>query len=255
MRALPAAHQVGVTPTVLLLHGEFADASCWEGVIPALQDAGIEVAAPANPLRGLAADAAYLTGLTREIDGPVLLVGHSYGGAVITACGAATSNIVGLVYVAAFALDAGESSLDLISRFPGSHLLPALRPATAVNVGREPEVELYIRADAFPQVYAADLTPRAATALAAGQRPIAAAAFEERLSCAAWRELPCWYVIATADRAIPAEAQRFMARRAGAQVLEVEASHAITRSQPQPIADLIRRAVTCRDHGGAHDCR
>jgi len=134
----------GSIPTVLLVHGAFADGSMWAGVITELQAAGIDVIAVASPLRGLMSDAAYVARAVAEIDGPVLLAGHDYGGAVITAAGSAAGNLTGLVYVAAFALDEGESALDITGRFPASQLMPALRPATFPCVDGDPAVELYI---------------------------------------------------------------------------------------------------------------
>ena len=244
--AIPAMNQSpprnGSTPTVLLVHGGFADGSVWAGVIAELQAAGIETVALANPLRSLAADAAYVAGAAGEIDGPVLLAGHCYGGAVITAAGTLASNAVGLIYVAAFALDEGESSLDMTGRFSGSQLLPVLRPVTSVSATGDPAVELYIDREAFAGVFAADLPGRVAAAAAAAQRPITAAAFEEKAQVAAWKTIPSWYVIAAADRMIPAAAQQFMAQRAGAHAIEVRASHAITLAQPAAVAEQIAAA-------------
>jgi pimeloyl-ACP methyl ester carboxylesterase len=228
---------------VLLVHGAFAGASLWAGVIPALLAAGIDVIAPANPLRGLATDAAYVAGMAAEIDGPVLLVGHSYGGAVITAAGARAGNTVGLVYIAAFALDEGESIVDLIGRFPPSRLGPSLRPATYVNDCGEPAVELYIKHDGFRDVFASDLRAEVAAVLAVTQRPIAAVGLEERAQAAAWKTLPSWYAVATEDRAIHPDAQRFMAQRAGAHTIEIHASHAVALSQPAVVAGLIHAAA------------
>src|SRR5262245_13958802 len=151
----------------------------WAGVLTELQATGIGVIAVASPLRGLASDAAYVASVAAEIDGPVLLAGHGYGGAVITAGRSAAGNVVGLVYVAAFALDEGESVLDITTRFPGSQLMPALRPATFPGIDGDPAVALYIDREAYPQVFAADLAHRSAAAAAAAQRPITAAAFEE----------------------------------------------------------------------------
>jgi pimeloyl-ACP methyl ester carboxylesterase len=231
-------------PTVLLLHGAFADASIWRGVIPALQDNGLDVIAPANPLRGLASDAAYVADVVREIDGPVLLVGHGYGGAVITAAGERLSNAVGLIYVAAFAPDAGESALDLLGRFPGSLLLPALRPATVSDVCGTPAVELYVRVDDFSRILAGDLPPRTTTALATAQRPIVAAALAEGAGGVVWKTLPSSYVIAKDDRVIPPAAQLFTARRAGARMIEIDASHAVPLSCPVAVAAMIRSTAT-----------
>ncbi len=242
----------GSTPTVLLVHGAFADASSWAGVIGELQRAGLDAVAPANPLRGLASDARYIASVAEEIDGPVMLVGHSYGGAVITVAGSLVGNVVGLVYVTGFALQAGESVLDVSRRFPDSLLPAALRPAVFSNGDGEPGVELYIDRDAFPQVFAADL-PTAVAAVAAGtQRPILAAAFEESASAAAWRALQCWYVLATADRVIHPDAQRFMAARAAARMVEVEGSHAVAASQPALVADHIRVAALSARRASPH---
>src|SRR5258708_30624778 len=158
----------GSTPTALLVHGAFTDGSMWTGVIAQLQAAGIGVVAVANPLRGLASDAAYVSSAAAEIDGPVILAGHGYGGAVITAAGSGAANVVGLAYVAAYALDVGESALDVVSgRFPGSTLLPALRPATLAGINGHPALALSIDPAAFPNVFAPDLPrSRAATGAA-----------------------------------------------------------------------------------------
>jgi pimeloyl-ACP methyl ester carboxylesterase len=173
----------------------------------------------------------------------VVLAGHAYGGAVITVAGAAAPNVVALVYVAGYALDEGESCLDVVARFPASRLHPALRPATYRTGSGRLAVELYLRADAFADVFAADL-PLATTSVGAlAQRPIAAAALEEPAPAAAWRTLPSWYVVATADRAIHPDAQRFMAGRAGSHATEVDASHAVALSQPDAVGGVIRAAA------------
>jgi len=228
---------------VLLVHGAFADGSMWSGVIAELQAAGIEVIAPANPLRSLGYDARYIAGVASEIDGPVMLAGHSYGGAVITAAGSMAGNIVGLVYVTAFALEKGESALDICDRFPSGHLLSALRPATFPDLNGDPAVELYVNRELFPQIFAADLPHLAAAAAAAAQRPITAAAFAAKSPSAAWKTTPSWYLIATADQLIPPEAQHFMAHRAGAHTAEVRASHAIALTQPVVVAEQIAAAA------------
>ncbi|MEO3853668.1 alpha/beta hydrolase [Acrocarpospora sp. B8E8] len=233
----------GSTPTVLLVHGAFTDASSWAGVIAELQAAGIPVIAVANPLRGLATDAPYLAGVAAAIDGPVLLAGHSYGGVVITQAGAQAGNVVGLIYVTAFALEEGESVLDLAGRFPDSLLGQALRPAAFRTGDGQEAMELYLRTDRFASVFAADLPERLTSVVAAAQRPIAAVAFEESSPGASWKTLPSWYVVATADQAIHPAAQRFMAERAGADTIEVDGSHAITLSQPAAVAGHIRTAA------------
>jgi pimeloyl-ACP methyl ester carboxylesterase len=229
---------------VLLVHGAFADGSMWAGVITELQATGIGVTAVASPLRSLTSDAAYLSSVVAGIDGPVLLAGHDYGGAVITAARSAAGNLAGLVYVAAFAPDEGESALDITGRFPGSQLMPALRPATFPGVDGDPAVELYIDRAAYPRVFAADLPYRLAAAAAAAQRPITAAAFEEKSPAAAWKTAPSWYIVATADQLIPPEGQQFMARRAGAHTIKIDASHAIALTQPAAVAGHIAAAAS-----------
>ncbi|MEV6805682.1 alpha/beta fold hydrolase [Streptomyces sp. NPDC017248] len=231
------------TPTVLLVHGAFADAGSWTGVISRLQDHGIPVIAPPNPLRGLAADAAYVASVAAQIDGPVVLVGHSYGGALITVAGTA-ENVVGLVYVAAYVLEEGESLGELQGRFPASPLVSSLKQWTYPVPGGDPAVEVTIAEDAFPSVFAADVPAETTKALAAAQRPLAAAAFEETAAAAAWKTKPSWALVAAADQAINPEVERFGAERAGATVVELEgASHAVAVSRPEAVADLIRAAV------------
>jgi pimeloyl-ACP methyl ester carboxylesterase len=231
------------TPTVVLVHGAFADAASWSGVIEELQRDGIPVVAPPNPLRGLASDAAYIASVAAQIDGPVILVGHSYGGALITVAGT-TENVVGLVYVAAYALEEGESLGELQGRFPLSPLVSNLKQWTYPVPGGQDAVEVTIAADAFPSVFAADVAPEVTKVLAVAQRPLAAAAFEEAASAAAWRTKPSWALVAGADQAINPEVERFGAKRAGATVVELEgASHAVAVSQPKEVADLIRDAV------------
>jgi pimeloyl-ACP methyl ester carboxylesterase len=219
-------------------------------VLVHLHTAGIDAVAPANSLRGLGADARYIASVAEEIDGPMVLVGHSYGGAVITVAAALTGNVVGLVYVTAFALDEGESVLDVSARFPDNLLTAALRPAVCPDGNGEPIVELYIDRDAFPRVFAADLPCSVASVTAATQRPIASAALEERASAAAWKTLQSWYVVATADRVIHPDAQRFMAARASACILEVDASHAVATSQPELVANQIHAAALAARRSG-----
>ncbi|WP_030674731.1 alpha/beta fold hydrolase [Streptomyces cellulosae] len=234
---------MSTTPTVLLVHGAFADAGSWSGVIAELQNHGIPVVAPANPLRGLASDAAYIASVASQIEGPVVLVGHSYGGALITVAGT-TENVVGLVYVAAYVLEEGESLGELQGRFPLSPLVSNLKEWTYPVEGAEPAVEVSIKAEAFPEIFAADVPAPVTKVLAAAQRPLAASAFEETAAAAAWRTKPSWALVATADQAINPEVERFGAKRAGATIVEVEgASHAVAVSQPKVVADLIRDAV------------
>jgi pimeloyl-ACP methyl ester carboxylesterase len=229
-------------PTVVLVHGGFADASFWAPVIRELQASDLPVLAPANPLRGLASDAEYVASFVNQIDGPVLLVGHSYGGAVISVAGAAADNVVGLVYVAAFVLDEGESFAEIFERFGPTPLVDAVRPSDYPLPGGGTAVELSIAPELYRSAFAADLPEDLTAVLAVSQRPFAAI-FEDRAQAAAWKTLPSWAVVATADNAIPPDAERHMASRAGAQTTEVDASHSIALSQPQAVADLIRTAV------------
>lgn len=234
----------GSLPTVLLVHGPFAGTSSWAGVLTELCSAGTDVTAVANPLRGLAIDAAYLAAVAGRVSGPVLLVGHGYGGAVITAARAQTDNVVGLVFVAGFALAEGESCLDVCRRFPATLLIPALRPATYPGADSRPSVELYLHQDSFRQVTGADLPEPVAAVATASQRPVAAIAFEDTAPASPETPSPSWYMVATLDQLVHPDAQRFMARRAGAHTVEVRAAHSCPISQPAKVADLIRTAMS-----------
>jgi pimeloyl-ACP methyl ester carboxylesterase len=229
-------------PTVVLVHGGFADASFWTPVIQQLQARGLPVLAPPNPLRGLAGDAEYVASFVNQIDGPVLLVGHSYGGAVITVAGAAADNVVGLVYVAAFILDEGESFDEVFAGFPDTPLLSAVRPGNYPLPDGGTAVELSIAPELYQSAFAADLSSDVTEVLAVMQRPFAAI-FDDCAQAAAWKTLPSWAVVATADNAIHPDAERHMAHRAGAKTIEVDASHSIALSQPKAVVDLIQTAV------------
>lgn len=231
-----------ISPTVVLVHGAFADASHWTPVIKELQARDVPVLAPANPLRGLAVDAAYIASFVNQIHGPVLLVGHSYGGAVISVAGAAVDQAVGLVYVAAWILDEGESFADVAGRFPATALGEGLRPSTYPLADGGTAVELSVAPEAYRTAFAADLPSAVADPAAVSQRPWAAI-FDERAEAAAWKQLPSWAVVATADQAIHPDAERHMARRAGAEIIEADASHSVALSQPRVVADLIHRAA------------
>ncbi|MFI8228370.1 alpha/beta fold hydrolase [Streptomyces sp. NPDC085900] len=231
------------TPTALLVHGAFADAGSWAGVVAELQNHGIPVIAPPNPLRGLASDAAYIASLAAQIDGPVVLVGHSYGGAVITVAGTA-ENVVGLVYIAAYVPEEGESLGELQGRFPLSPLVSNLKEWTYPVEGGQTAVEVTIQAEAFPGIFAADVPAPVTKALAVSQRPLTTSVFDETAAAAAWQTKPSWALVAGADEAINPEVERFGAKRAGATTVELEgASHAVAVSRPKEVADLIRDAV------------
>ncbi|WP_055601013.1 alpha/beta fold hydrolase [Streptomyces aureus] len=233
----------GPRPTIVLVHGAFADASGWSGTIRRLQRAGYPVLAPANPLRGLAADTTYLRGVLAAVDGPVVLVGHSYGGAVISGAAAGDSRVKALVYIAAFAPDKGESAAQLAARFPGSTLGDAVNPRSYPLPGGGTGTELVIEQTKFHEQFAADVPAADAAVMAATQRPVTAAALEERAGEAAWKTIPSWALIATADKNIPAAAERWMARRAGSHITEVDASHAVAVSRPAAVAEVILDAA------------
>ncbi len=232
------------TPTVVLVHGALTDASVWHPVARRLRAAGHTVTAPALPLRRLAGDAAYLAAFLAAVPGPTVLVGHSYGGTVIShpavADADAGADVRALVFVAAFQPDEGESTGELNDRFPGS----GLGPATVVVRPYPGGSELSLRPDAFRDVYAADVEPELAGALAAAQRPIDVDALSDTLpGKATWHSVESWTLVATRDGSLPVAAQRFMAGRAGSHVDEVASSHAAPLAHPDAVADVIRRAV------------
>lgn len=229
-------------PTVVLVHGAFADSASWNGVIARLQHDGYPVVAAANPLRTVTSDAAYVASVIDRVKGPVVLVGHSYGGTVISTAAAGKAQVKALVYVAAFAPEVGESTLDLAGKFPGGTLGEALDAPAALPEGG---VDLSIRQDKFWQQFAADVKASDARLMAAGQRPIAEAALKEPAKVAAWKSIPSYFVYGTGDKNIPAQALGFMAERAGSRktVVVPNASHVVMTSQPAPVAKLIEEAA------------
>jgi pimeloyl-ACP methyl ester carboxylesterase len=232
------------TPTVVLVHGAFADASSWNGVIERLQAKGLQVKAPANPLRGIAIDSAYTAGVLEQTPGPVVLVGHSYGGAVISNAAARADNVVALVFVAAFAPDEGETLGEVTPTSKDAILGPALVTRHYPAAGGGQAVEFEVDATKLHDVFAGDLPAAQAAVLAATQRPIAEAAFSERNGDPAWKHVPSWAVVATGDKAAGADLTRSMAERAGATITELDGSHVIMVSQPQAVTDVILEAVS-----------
>ena len=229
-------------PTIVLVHGAFADSSSWDQVIDVLLDAGHPVVAVANPLRGLAADAACVSDHLRSIEGPVVLVGHSYGGAVITNVNPEAAEILGLVYVAAFAPLPGDSCFELSAVFPGSTLGDALQ---AIPRG-DGTTDLTIVQDRFHEQFAADVSASQAARMAATQRPVTQEALVEPAGeRPLWRELPSWFVFGEEDRNIPKALQHFMAERAHAhRTIEIRgASHAVAVAHPGTTAGLILDAA------------
>lgn len=229
-------------PTVVLVHGAFADSSSWNGVIAALQAKGYPVVAAANPLRSVAADAAYVSSVVESIDGPVVLVGHSYGGQVISTAANGHDNVRSLVYVAAFAPEAGEAVAELAAKFPGGTLGEALAEPVKLASGG---VDLYIDQSKFRTQFAHDVPEAQAALMAAGQRPITEAALTDKSGDPAWKRLPSWFVYGSGDKNIPAAALQFMADRAGSlrTVVVDGASHVVMVSKPEVVADLIDQAA------------
>jgi pimeloyl-ACP methyl ester carboxylesterase len=231
-------------PTIVLVHGAFADGSSWDRVIERLQRQGYTVDVPAVALRGVGIDSAYVASVIKEIDGPVLLVGHSYGGAVISNAAPQVENVVGLVFVAAFAPDTDEVLGDVTAESKDSVLMTALMPRE-YPTGKDEETasEFLIDPTMFRTAFAADLPEDRTAVMAATQRPIAAAAFSDRSGSPGWKSLPSWAVVATGDKAAGADLVRSMARRAGADIAEVDASHVVMISQPDAVTDVIVRAA------------
>ncbi|MEU0602791.1 alpha/beta hydrolase [Streptomyces sp. NPDC006393] len=251
------AHHPGreAKPTIVLVHGAWADSSSWSGVVKRLRADGYKVSAPATPLRGLSSDSAYLADYLKTIKGPIVLVGHSYGGAVITDAATGNSHVKALVYVAAFAPDKGESTADLVAEFPGSHLsddphaaLPtALSPVPFTQADGSTGTDLYIKPDKYRDVFLSDRVNTAKAAeLAATQRPITAQAVGEPSGTPAWKTIPSWYLVAHDDHTLPAAAERAMAARAHAHTVEVAGPHAIAVTDPHAVTRLVEQAATAR---------
>lgn len=229
-------------PTIVLVHGAFADASSWNGVIRILEGDGYRVVAAANPLRSVSGDADYIGDLVSSIKAPVVLVGHSYGGPVITNAANRTGNVKALVYVSAFAPDEGETSSGLAGKFPGSTLGTALADPVALPDGGK---DLYIQQDKYCAQFAADVPAAEAKLMAATQRPVTEAALNEPSGKASWKMIPSWFVYGDNDKNIPPKVQAFMAARAHAKqtVVIKGASHVTMVSHPAAVAKLIEHAA------------
>lgn len=232
----------GPRPTVVLVHGAWADSSSWNGEIRRLQSDGYTVVAPANPLRSLSGDSAYLASVLTSIGGPIVLVGHSYGGAVITDAAYGNPNVKALVYINAFVPAQGESVLQLAGMNPGSQLPTAITevPYTdATTTG----ADVYIKTASFRAAFAADVPARAADLMAVTQRPVTLAALAEPSGPPAWKQIPSWYLVGRDDKAIPPLTEEFMASRATSRVVEIDSSHASPVSHPDAVTDLILAAA------------
>jgi pimeloyl-ACP methyl ester carboxylesterase len=236
--AHPAA---GRKPTIVLVHGAFADGNSWAPVIERLHQRGFTAVAVANPLRGVRADADALDARLAAVDGPVVLVGHSYGGAVITNVKARSPKVKALVYVAAFAPAEGEAAAQLAAKYPGGTLGETLAPVPLPDGSQD----LYIRSSLFRQQFAADVPARQAALMASTQRPVRDAALNEASGEPAWASVPSWFLLAGADKNIPLRAQEFMAHRAGSRATTTVAgaSHAVAVSRPDAVVALVARAA------------
>ncbi len=231
-------------PTVVFVHGAFADSAGWNSVVERLQARGLKVGAPPNPLRGVSHDSAYIASYFNQIPGPILAVGHSYGGCVITNAASKAPNVVGLVVVAGFMPDEGETLQQIEQGSRDSVLNSALVPLNyPTGQDGETAVEFAIDPSRFRDSFAADLSEEQCAVLAATQRPAAELAFSEPTRAPAWKTLPSWAVVATGDKAAGSDVVRTMAERAGATITEVEGSHVIMISQPQVVTDVILTAL------------
>jgi pimeloyl-ACP methyl ester carboxylesterase len=230
-------------PTIVLVHGAFADAASWGPVTLRLLSEGYDVRVPPVFNRSLIGDSAYIKSFVEQIDGPVILAGHSYGGAVITVAGVA-ENVVGLVYVSGYALDEGESLGALQGGFPDSDLAANLVYAPYPIEGAEPGTDVSVKIDAFPAVFAAGVPADTAKVLAVSQRPLSALAFGENAPVAAWKTKPSWGIVSSADHTINPDVERFGYTRAGARtVLEIDAPHLVMQTNPAEVAAFIVAAI------------
>jgi pimeloyl-ACP methyl ester carboxylesterase len=243
-----AAKSNSVKPSIVLVHGAWADGSSWSGVVSRLQDDGYTVYAPPNPLRGLASDSAYLASFLQTITGPIILVGHSYGGAVITNAATGNPNVKGLVYIDAFAPDEGESLLQLVSMPPPSGQSGSCiggDPAQTFNLVPygTGDFDVYLKPSLFPSCFANDFPVDKAAVLATTQRPPVLSLLPAKSGVPAWKTIPSWYLLGTIDLVIPPYLQHFMAQRAHAQIVEVRAAHPSMISHAEAATDLIEQAA------------
>ena len=235
--------RTGDLPTVVLVHGAFADSSSWNDVVAQLRRNGCPVIGVANPLRALHSDVQFLRDVLDGVDGPMVVAGHSYGGSVMSEAADGHPRVKALVYVASFLLEEGESTGELAGKYPGSELGSALRPVPVRGPDGQTVDDLYIDQEKFQQVFAADVPADVAELMAVTQRPIIGDALADKATKAAWRTIPSWTLVTLQDLAVPAEAQRFMAQRASSSAVEVDASHAVTVSRPDVVARLIEEAA------------
>lgn len=247
--AAPATADGGTTtakPTIVLVHGAFADASSWNGVVERLERRGYTVIAPANPLRGLYNDSTYIASVLDSIKGPIVLAGHSYGGAVISSAAAGNPRVKSLVYVSAPMPDVGESGMSLGAKFP-SELGTATKSVSYRAGGGASGTDLYLKPERLHQVFAADLPESTARVMSVTQRPAATTAFSEMAKVAAWKHIPSWFLVAKQDKTINPDQERFEAKRAGSHTVEIDSSHVAMVSHPDEVTDLVLQAATAAD--------
>ena len=232
------------SPTVVLVHGAFADASGFAGVFNELTASGYTVVAPPNPLRGVAFDAGSVANLVKTIDGPVVLVGHSYGGAVIGQASAGLDNVTGLVFLAAFGLDVGESCASAQAPFPAPLLASTAVPTSYDAPGAAGGPDIYVGKPQFRETFCADVPVDVAEVMYATQRPLAAAALSENATAAGWKSKPNWFLVSQHDNAISPDAERFFAQRMNATTEEIDGSHTAFIARPVAVASFIKKALT-----------
>jgi pimeloyl-ACP methyl ester carboxylesterase len=233
----------GSKPTVVLVHGAWADATGFDAVIRKLHGQGFRAIGYANPLRDVQGDAGYLADLLKSIEGPIVLAAHSYGGMVISNAATGNDQVKALVYFDGWMPDEGESLTQLLEKYEGSLIGSAIRPVPFTGPDGSEVMDLFLDPEEFREAFAADVDPDTAQVMAAAQRPFTASAFATPSGPPAWKTLPCWYLLGTEDKAIPPALQRFMAERADATIVEVPASHVSFVSQPDAATELILQAV------------
>ncbi|MER6437082.1 MULTISPECIES: alpha/beta hydrolase [unclassified Streptomyces] len=238
----PAAADGGTRPTIVLIHGAFADGSSWNGVIQRLESHGYTVMAPANPLRGLYSDSAYIASVLKSVKGPIVLAGHSYGGAVISTAAEGNPQVKSLVYISALMPDVGESGMSLGARFPSA--LGTATDSVPYQAGDGVSgTDLYLKRDKVHSVFAACLPESQANLLAVTQRPAATTAFSETAKVAAWKTIPSWALVGRQDMTINPAQERFEAERAHSHTVEINSCHVSLIAHPDAVADLILQAA------------
>ncbi|MEU3345950.1 alpha/beta hydrolase [Streptomyces sp. NPDC006700] len=229
-------------PTIVLIHGAFADSSSWNGVIERLQRRGYTVMAPANPLRGLYSDSAYIASVLKSIKGPIVLAGHSYGGAVISTAAAGNPQVKSLIYINALMPDVGESGMSLSARFPSA--LGSATTSVPYRKAGASGTDLYLKRDKVHSVFANCLPESQANLLGVTQRPAATTAFSETAKVAAWKEIPSWALVGRQDMTVSPQQERFEAKRAHSHTQEIDSCHVSLIARPDAVANLILQGAT-----------